>query len=361
MTDTITAFARQNIVGHDIWAEESMPPDLFAAMGQAGLFRIGLPVEFGGAGGGYPAIAAAEQALVAACGIPGMGTIFGGHQITAQYYMVGFGSAGQKAGYLPKLAAGTCTMAVAISEPEVGAHPKLLTTAAHKTALGWRISGRKAYVTNGPLADIFIVLAITSVDAGRKRYSMFLVPRDAPGLEVHSAPTPAGMRPAGHVSLTLTDCVVGADALLGVAGTAYEAMALGFRDAEDAVGNAGLIGKLRHIMDLLAGPEPSAATDDAAVELGALHGLLAVAAAAVDALVVASEAGHAASPRPQAITIGMRQLALEIVRRVRALKRDDLPRVDALLASIEGGMNVARGPRRARMIRLGREGLVEEK
>ena len=251
-----------------------------------------------------------------------------------------------------------CTVAVAISEPEIGAHPKLLTTTAHKTALGWRIIGRKAYVTNGPLADIFIVLAITSVDAGRKRYSMFLVPRGAPGLEIHHAPTPAGMRPSGHVSLTLTDCVIGPDALLGGAGTAYEEMALGFRDAEDAVGNAGLIGKLHHIMGLLAGPDPAAATDDAAVELGALYGLLAVASAAVDALVTASEAGHAASSRAQAITIGMRQLALEIVRRVRALKRVDLPRVDALLASIEGGMNVARGPRRARMIRLGREGPV---
>jgi len=357
MSNAITAFAHQHIIGRDIWAEESLPPDLFAAMGQAGLFRIGLPEEFGGTGGGYPAIAAAEQALVAACGVPGMGTIFGGHQITAQYYLVGFGSPAQKAEFLPQLAAGTCTMAVAISEPEVGAHPKLLETTAHKTALGWRLSGRKAYVTNGPIATIFIVLAITSVEAGRKRYSMFLVPRDAPGLEIHHAPTPAGMRPSGHVSLTLSDCLVGPDALMGTAGTAYEAMALGFRDAEDAVGNAGLIGKLRHIMGLLAGPDPSAATDDAAVELGALYGLIAVASAAVDALVIASEAGQAASPRTQAITIGMRQLALEIVRRVRAFKRDDLPRVDALLASIEGGMNVARGPRRARMIRLGREGL----
>ncbi len=355
MQDQVTQFAHQSIIGRDVWMEENLPPDLFAAMGQAGLFRIGLPVEFGGTGGGYPAIAAAEQALVAACGVPGMGTIFGGHQITAQYYMVGYGSAGQKAAYLPKLAAGTCTMAVAISEPEVGAHPKLLNTAAHKTALGWRISGRKAYVTNGPLADIFIVLAITSVDAGRKRYSMFLVPRGAAGLEIHHAPTPAGMRPSGHVSLTLTDCVVGADALLGVAGTAYEDMALGFRDAEDAVGNSGLIGKLLHIMGLLATP---GATDDAAEALGALYGLVSVASAAVDALVIASEAGDAASPRTQAITIGMRQLALDIVRRVRALKRDDLPRVDALLASIEGGMNVARGPRRARMIRLGRDGLA---
>lgn len=359
MLDAMTEFARHHIVGRDIWTEENLPPDVFAAMGQAGLFRIGLPVEFGGTGGGYPAIAAAERALVAACGVPGMGTIFGGHQVVANYYIVGFASPAQRADYLPKLAAGTCTMAVAISEPEVGAHPKLLETTAHKTAVGWRIGGRKAYVTNGPIADIFIVLAITAVEAGRKRYSMFLVPRGAPGLEIHHAPTPAGMRPAGHVSLTLTDCVVGPDAMLGVADTAYEAMALGFRDAEDAVGNAGLIGKLHHILGLLAGPNPAHATDDTAAELGALHGLVAVAAAAVAAIVTACEAGAAASPRAQAITIGMRQLALEIVRRVRTLKREDLPRVDALLASIEGGMNVARGPRRARTIRLGREGLVE--
>ncbi len=357
MSDIMAEFARTMIAGRPIWAEEHMPADLMAAMGRAGLFRIGLPAEYGGDGGGYPAISQAEDTLAAVGGIAGLGTIWGGHQMVARYYLVGHGSPAQQARYLPALASGALTAGVAISEPEVGAHPKLLTTGAVRSAAGWVLNGRKSYVTNGPLCGLFIVLAITAEDQGRKRYSMFLVPRDAPGLTVHPAVTPASMYPSGHVSLTLADCTIPADALLGVKGAAYETMALPFRDAEDGVGTAGLVGKLRHILGLIGAEYGAAMTDDVAAELGALAGLVSLAAEAARALADIIAAGDFAAPRAHALTIGVRQLAGVLVQRIRAVPVADgaarSSRVAALLAGIEGGANVARGPRRARMIRLG--------
>ena len=358
MSDGVAEFARTHIAGTDVWTVDDMPPALLAAMGQAGLFRIGLPEAHGGTGGGYPAIAAAEQTLMAVGGIAGIGTIFGSHQMVARYYFADHASPAQQAQYLPALASGALTVAVAISEPEVGAHPKKLTTAAHRTATGWALTGRKAYVTNGPLAGLFIVLAITAMDGDRKRYSAFLVPRDAPGLTVHHAPTSPGSRPAGHVSLTLDQCQLGPDAMLGAEGTAYETMALGFRDAEDGVGTAGMVGKLHHCLGLLAREYGAAMPDGIAAELGALAGLVELTAEATAALAQAGEDGTLMDARPQALNIGARQLGVMLVARIRALPvatgAERAPRIAALLASIEGGMNVARGPRLARVVKLGR-------
>ena len=358
MSEEMLTFARTHIAGRPFWAEERMPQGLMAAMSIAGLFRIGLPPEHGGTGGGYPAIAAAEGALMEAGGISGLGTVYGGHQAVARYFLHGFATPAQQARYLPALAAGASTVAVAISEPDVGAHPKRLTTTATRVGDGWSLTGRKAYVTNGPLADLFVVLAITAMVGERKRYSCFLVPRNAAGLIIHPAATPASMRPAGHVSLTLENCLVPAAALLGPEGEAYERMALGFRDVEDALGCSGQAGKLRHILAQLAAEQGAAAPDEVAAELGALAGLVALASEAATTLASHVEQARILEPHAQALTIGVRELSTELVRRIRALPvppgvtRSE--RVEALLAGLEGGMRVARGPRTARMVKLGR-------
>ena len=129
------------------------------------------------------------------------------------------------------------------------------------------------------IAGLYLVLAITAMQAERKRYYFFLVPRDAPGLEVIAAPTPPSMRPVGHVALRLSACRVPATALLGTQDTAYETMALPFRDAEDAVGTSGMAGNLAGLVRLLAAelPPPDSAgapTDEVLGELGALAGPL---------------------------------------------------------------------------------------
>ena len=226
----------------------------------------------------YAAIARGKAALVARTGRLGIGSVWGGQQLVFRHFVDGFGSAAQRAEWSGR------ALSVAISEPRVGAHPKLLSTRAEPDAAGFRISGQKAWVSNAPSADGIIVFAITAEQQGRKRYSAFVVPRGTAGLsmtdmvaaEMPGAATPGAatpgfdaLRPSRHCRLTLDGCVVPAAAMLGEAGTAYERMALPFRDIEDAVGTFATLGALRHAVGLFAGTAEVAAGPRRAGELGA--------------------------------------------------------------------------------------------
>jgi acyl-CoA dehydrogenase len=355
MAIDLADFARTHIAPRDLLASPSFPQDLWAEMARAGLFRIGLPAAHGGDGGGYAAIAAAERVLVEEGQSTGLAGVWGGHQMVARWFLAGFGDAAQQARYLPALASGALTAGVAISEPKVGAHPKHLTTRAEPVGAGWRISGEKSYVTNGDIAGLYVVLAITAMAGERKRYSFFLVERDAPGLQVIEAATPESMRPVGHVALRLEGVPVRGEALIGPRDGAYEAMALPFRDAEDAVGTSGMAGNLAGMLKLLAGE--LAPGEEAVADLGALAGLAALAGPSAAALARSVDEGSFTGPEAQALLIGLRQLAAEFHKRATALRdahsATRSARLDARLHSIQTSLSVARGPRAIRMARLG--------
>src|SRR3954453_12093077 len=167
----------------------------------------------------YAAIARGKAALVEATGLPGIAGVWGGRHLVYRHFL-GFGTKAQRTAWRGR------PLAVAISEPKVGAHPKLLTTRADKVEGGWRLTGRKAWVTNGPSADAIIVFAITAEEAGRKRYSAFIVPRGAPGLTTEDMPGFPALPPSRHCLLRLDHVEVAADALLGDPGTAFERLAL---------------------------------------------------------------------------------------------------------------------------------------
>jgi acyl-CoA dehydrogenase len=292
----------------------------------------------------YAAIAREKAAIVERTGLIGFGTA--GRQMVARFFIEGFGTAAQCAEWLPRIAA------VAISEPRVGAHPKLLTTRAEEDADGYSISGEKAWVTNGPLADVFIVLAITSIEADRKRYSAFLAPRDTPGLLIDEAPQYRALAPSRHCGLKLDRCRVPHSALLGTAGTAYETMALPFRDVEDAVGTFGLLGALRFALRYLA---KDASGDAATLSLGRLAALVAVFAETATAVVAALDAGDL--PRVMSALIGLRVLAADLLQRARG-HRDEFggagdAALDRVFDDLTTSLSVARGPREARQMRLG--------
>ncbi len=231
----------------------------------------------------YAAIAREKATIVERTGHLGEGDA--GRQLVARFFIEGFGTEQQRAAWLPHIAA------VAISEPRVGAHPKLLTTRAEEDADGYVIFGEKAWVTNGPLAAVFIVLAVTSVEDGRKRYSAFLVPRGTTGLSIDEAPQYRALAPSRHCGLKLDGCLVPRSALLGRPGTAYETMALPFRDVEDAVSTFGLLGAFRFLLSRFA----ACATGEAAtLSLGGLAALSAVFAEAASTAVLALDSGELA-------------------------------------------------------------------
>ncbi|MGD0429594.1 MAG: acyl-CoA dehydrogenase [Acetobacteraceae bacterium] len=293
----------------------------------------------------YQDIARTKAALVERTGLLGVGGVWGGRQLVGRWFIEGFGTDAQKSAYLGK------TAAVSISEPGVGAHPKQLTTRAERSGAGWRITGEKAWTSNGPIADVLIVLAITAEAAGRKRYSMFLVPRGTPGLTLKDMPGYHALRPSRHCQVVLNDCVVAADALLGRADWAYEFMALPFRDVEDAVGTFGTLGAFRFLLKRLR-PEIEG-DNERALWLGGLVALTAVFEAAAEAVVAPLDEGIV--DMGSATLVGLRLLATEIVRLMRGhvgtYAANDAA-VTTLLDDIEATFDVARGPRLARQARL---------
>jgi len=298
---------------------------------------------------GYGAIARAAAALAERTGRLDEAGAWTGRQVVARFFLIGFGNEAQRAALLPPLTRGDALLAVAISEPGVGAHPKHLTTRAEPDGDGVRITGHKAWVSNGPDASHFIVLAISAIDSERKRYSAFLVPRATPGLTLGPMP---GLHDGRHCLLHLDACRLPPDALLGPPYRAYETMALPFRDVEDAVGLAKLAGAFRHLLTRLATGEPP---PEATLSLGGLAALTAVLAGGAAAIADALDAGQLADENAR--LIGLRLLTAELLRRVRTHLTAHGPATDAvvehLLADLDLSLSVARGPRQARQSRLG--------
>src|ERR1700682_3907810 len=298
----------------DWWstAKRDVLADPFGQMARAGLCQVclagtGAPLDT------YHAIATAEQAIAAKTGLLGLASAFAARQMTARFFIAGFADADQRATWLPRVAAGEVCAAIAISEPEVGAHPKHRKTTAEPDGAGFVVRGQKAWVTNGPIADVFLVLAVTAVEDGRKRYGLFLIPRETPGLTVKPQ-TLEALAPASHCVLELVGCHVPATARVGDMPDAYPAMALPFRDVEDTVGTANSSGLLSWLL------ETSAAcierTEVNALRLGRIAGLVSLVHAASRLAVAALDGdGQEVAAR----TIGVRLLAHDIVGEIRDL------------------------------------------
>jgi len=317
-----------------------------AGMAEAGLFRIGLTET-----PGYAAIAQVKDVLAETTGLLGLAGMWAGRQLVARFFLMGFGSAAQVAHYLARLAEGSATLSVAISEPGVGAHPKNLTTRAVADGTDIVITGAKAWVSNALEATHLIVFAIVEETDTRKRYSAFLVPTDTPGLSIAPMPGFEALPPSRHCAVTLAGCRVPASAQLGPSGTAFEAMAVPFRDVEDAVASAGLAGAVRAVLRGLAATAP----DSADAELGAVAGLVAVLDHGARAVVAALDAGR--MRHEAASGVGLRVLAADIRARLgQLIERIDPPPDPArerLLADLDALLSIARLPRAIRQARLG--------
>jgi acyl-CoA dehydrogenase len=336
----------------DWWsiAKRDILTDPFGLMASAGLFQIGLP----GAQAvldSYRAIANAEQAIAAKTGLLGLASAFAARQMTARFFIAGFADAAQRAAWLPRIAAGEICAAIAISEPGVGAHPKHLKTAAEPDGTGFVVHGRKAWVTNGPIADVFLVLAVVAVEDGRKRYGLFLIPKATTGLSVKPMPALDGLAPASHCELELDGCQVPATARVGDMLDAYPAVALPFRDVEDTVGTANVSGLLSWLLENTAAQIER--SEDNALRLGRIAGLVSLVHAASRSAVAALDGE---GQDVQARTIGVRLLGRDIVDEIRDLLAQAPPAGDAIgrtLAAFDLLSSIAREPRKVRQARLG--------
>ncbi len=123
------------------------------------------------------------------------------------------GNEAQRAQRLPAVASGQQIAAFALSEPEAGSDVAGMQTSARRVDGGWVLDGSKTWISNGGLADFYVVFAKTTPDAGARGISAFVVPADAPGLDTSEHIDV--MAPHPLATLRFNHCRVGADALIG--------------------------------------------------------------------------------------------------------------------------------------------------
>ncbi len=131
-----------------------------------------------------------------------------------------FGTEEQRRRYLPKLSSGEWVGAAAVSEPKTGAHPGGLRTTARRTSSGFRIDGTKMYVTDGPVADLLLVIAVTGESEGRNELTAFLVETDTPGFSARPLELNF-LKTSPHGELLFEGVEVGTDAVLGGVGEGH--------------------------------------------------------------------------------------------------------------------------------------------
>jgi acyl-CoA dehydrogenase len=163
---------------------------------------------------------AEESRLVVELGYttPSLRSMFGTNNGIAGHVLLEGGTEQQKKQWLPLIASGEVTAAFALTEAEAGSDPSGLTTSARREGEDWVLNGAKRYITNAPIADMFMVFARSDPDARATRaITAFLVPRGVPGLTVAPKDQKMGQFGAWTAAVSLDDVRVPAEAVVGEA------------------------------------------------------------------------------------------------------------------------------------------------
>ncbi len=200
----------------EIAEADKVPDDLREHAKQMGLFGYGIGQQWGGLG--LDIVQDVELAMELGYTSLALRSMFGTNNGIAGQVLVGFGTDEQKSRWLEPMAAGDVVASFALTEPGAGSDPTGLRTRALRdgTGPGWLITGQKRWITNAPVADLFVVFARTRpADADGAGIAVFLVPADAPGVEVGVKDAKMGQEGAWTSDVYFTDVRVGPDALIG--------------------------------------------------------------------------------------------------------------------------------------------------
>ncbi len=193
--------------------EDYFPRDVFAKLGEEGFLAVTLPERWGGLGLSYIAQALVLEEIARVS--PALALSVGAHSNLMADNLARNGTDAQRDRYLPSLASGKTIGALALTEPDAGSDALSLRTAARKDGSGYRLSGSKQFITNGPIADVLLVYAKTDPKAGARGISAFLVTKGSRGFTVSRSLDKMGMRGSPTGELSFQDVPVPADHLVG--------------------------------------------------------------------------------------------------------------------------------------------------
>jgi acyl-CoA dehydrogenase len=217
----VREFARREIAPRaaELDREPRDPWPTLRKMGEMGLLGILTPEAYGGLGLGHLAYAVLLEEIAAADA--SHATIAAVTNGMPQALLVEHGSEDQRLRWLPRLASGAWIGAFCLSEPQAGSDAAALRSRARRTDGGYRLDGRKAWVTSGGEAELYLVLAKTDPDAGARGVSAFLVEKGTPGLEFGPPERKMGQHAAITTGLRLDDVFVPEDQRLGAEGEGF--------------------------------------------------------------------------------------------------------------------------------------------
>ena len=217
IADSARAYAQDKLMTRvsDAYLNERVAPEIFAEMGEMGLLGVTIPEAYGGLGAGYVTygLVAREVERVDS----GYRSMMSVQSSLVMYPIHAYGSEAQRQKYLPGLAAGKLIGCFGLTEPDAGSDPAGMKTVAKKTADGYVLNGAKMWISNSPIADVFVVWAKSEAHDGKIRG--FILEKGMAGLSAPKIGGKLSLRASVTGEIVMRDVAVPEDALLpGVEG-----------------------------------------------------------------------------------------------------------------------------------------------
>ena len=219
--DSVIGFSKEHL-DHDMVESDEGHSFNREAWNKCAAFGIqGLPVpeEYGGQGADPLTIILAMEALGYGCRDNGLIFSLNAQMWSCEVPLIRFGTEEQKQRYLPGLCDGSLVGVQGMSEPDSGSDAFAMATTATKDGGDYVLNGSKTWITNAPIADVFVVFAVTDRSKGAFGLSAFLVERDTPGLTVGAPFHKMGLRTSPMSELIFDECRVPAENLVGKLGS----------------------------------------------------------------------------------------------------------------------------------------------
>ncbi len=219
---TVKEFAEKEIkpIAARIDREASFPFATVARMGELGLLGLSIPEEYGGAGDDFASFVLTVEELGKTCVTHA--NILAVHISVCAQTILRYGTEEQKRTYLPRLCSGQALGAFALTEPGAGSDAGAQQTTAVLRGDQYVLNGTKAFITNGGVAGVYIVLAMTDKSKGTKGISAFILEPDFPGFKRGQKEEKMGQRGASTTELIFDNCMVPVENLLGKEGEGFK-------------------------------------------------------------------------------------------------------------------------------------------